>query len=373
MSFESVDGYATSGGTPLPDGGVVILADDATGAVAVRLRRNASRDETFGSAGIARLATAGAGFRAHHVMRLADGRLLISGSRPEGSPFGPRRLVIVRLLANGAVDASFGAGGIVPTGLLAPVFASSPVALGPDGSIVLIGDLPRAAGPDFITPTDWVVAKLSADGVPDPTFGVVKIPLGAEQGSKARGVAVTPAGSIVTLGAVPLSLSADSVHLVGLTALGTPDPGFNGGAPVTVPLVRASQLHRRANGALDVFGGEGIVRFDAAGALDTAYGSAGRFAIAPRGDGSPGLVALPDGGWLLVRAPVDFHALPLDSRLTVQRITAGGAAAGSTALRTPFGGGHSSPASGRTARSRRTPSAASCCGATTDRSSRSAA
>lgn len=341
-SYAGSSGVDAHGSVALPDGGVVTLEHDAAGgsALAVRLRADGSLDGSFGSAGIARIPVPGAGFRAHHIMRLADGRLLIAGSQPE-SPFRPGRLVVVRLLADGALDPGFGSGGVVSTSLLALVF-SSPMALGPDGSIVVTGDLPRAADPDWSAPSDWAVAKLSPDGVPDPGFGVVKVPVAGDR-TRALGVAVTPTGSIVTLGAA-LSPAGEAGYLVGLTALGAPDPTFNGGAPANIQLAAPMRLYRRANGAWDVLGGQAIVRFDAHGARDASYGSGGTVALPARGNETQSLVALPDGGWLVVAQKESFDATPLESRLSVRRLTGNGVVTGATAaLQTPFGGGFSSP------------------------------
>ena len=335
----SGDGFDTHGSVALPDGGVVMLAHDrpAGPALAVRLRRDGTPEQTFGNGGTARLTSAGAGFRAHHVIDLPDGRLLIAGSRP-ATQYGPLKLVLVRLLSNGSIDPSFGAGGVVATAFAAQPF-DLPMALAPDGSIVLTGALPRAPEP---SPTDWVVVKLSPTGAPDTTFGTVRIPTAGDP-SRGIGVAVTSAGSIVALGAGPApGIVGDVIYLVGLTALGKPDPAFNGGAPAVVPLSAATRLHRRADGALDVAGHGAIVRFDAAGALDTTYAAAGVFALDQR-SAAPELVALPDGGSLLVRQLPDARTIPLESRLAVQRLTAGGTSAGSTVIPTPFGGGFAGP------------------------------
>ena len=360
--------YDTQGSVALPDGSVVMLAHDTTAdtALAVRLRRDGTPEGAFGTGGTARLTAAGPLFHAHQVIGLPDGRLLIAGSRP-ATQYGPLKLVLVRLLPNGSFDPSFGAGGVVATALQAQPF-DLPMALAPDGSIVVTGALPRAPEP---SPTDWVVVKLSPSGAPDATFGAVKIPPGGDP-SRGIGVVVTPAGFIVTLGAGRAPGIGDVPYLAGLTALGRPDPAFNGGAPARVPLTPATGLHRRADGALDVAGHRGIVRFDAAGALDASYAAGGVFAFDQRTQ-APELLALPDGGSLLVGQLPDSDTVPLESRLAVQRLTAAGTSAGSTFIPTPFGEGLPAPASEPRDPWRRTRFAAACYGATTARSSRPAA
>ena len=329
------------GSVALPGGGVVILArEQATNTtVAVALRADGSRDPAFGSAGIARITAAGRGLRHPQVLRLPDGRLLIAGSqRADQSSLGQLRIVVMRLQSDGAIDPGFGTGGVVTTAL-EPPFAGTPIALAPDASIVLTGALPRSPQ-STTTDADWVVAKLGPDGAPDLAFGAVKVPVAAGPGTHGAGIAVTPAGSIITLGRTAGNLRGETVYVAALTALGAPDPTFNGGTPAVLPIVGAFQLLRHAGGALDVLGRDAIVRLTASGTLDSAYASGGRLALPadPSQQTTTHLLALPNADTLIVRSAE--RSFPLQSRLAVQRITAAGANAGSMILRTPFGGGY---------------------------------
>ncbi len=153
-----------------------------------------------------------------------QGRLLVVGSSlyPEAenpSPmreggtvaFKPAALRVLRFLPDGALDPTFGVGGVVETdlGLPAPLatdghrhLGSRPslratgVAVDPQGRIIVTGDavvrLGRSCERNAFRPgviSAGFVARLGEDGAPDPTFGraglvggrnLQELPLGAE-------------------------------------------------------------------------------------------------------------------------------------------------------------------------------------------------
>jgi hypothetical protein len=182
------------------------------------------------------------------------------------------------------------------------------------------------------------VLRLTATGAIDPAFGAPVIPGADGLNTGGRAVVVRPSGQIVALG------SHGSVsQLAGLTAAGTPDPTFNGGAPLALG-DPGNELLLRSGGAIDVAGDSHLVRFTAAGTLDATFGAGG---VATFGGfnpsyGPPSMLAAPDGGTLLYGQTLFEPAKAGLPRLHVLRITPGGMPGAATGLEPRFGGGSAS-------------------------------
>jgi uncharacterized delta-60 repeat protein len=98
-------------------------------------------------------------------------------------------------VGGGALDTSFGAGGKAVSNFGGAYESASGVALQPDGKIVVAG-FNR-------TPGTWIVARYTADGGPDGTFGTagaVKTSFPGTTFAGASAVAVQPDGKIVAAG-----------------------------------------------------------------------------------------------------------------------------------------------------------------------------
>jgi uncharacterized delta-60 repeat protein len=117
--------FGSAGRVSLPEGpegrGIVMQADDkllvAAGAAgdlrAVRFEADGSLDAGFGTAGVAQV-DAGSGSEQTRAIALqVDGRILLGG---EAAFPTDHDIVVVRLLADGSLDGSFGTGGVVRTG-----------------------------------------------------------------------------------------------------------------------------------------------------------------------------------------------------------------------------------------------------------------
>jgi uncharacterized delta-60 repeat protein len=309
------------------------------GITAVRLRPDGSPEPAFGSGGTARVALPGS-FQPRQLLRQPDGRLLLVGDGPRASRYGLPRLLLVRLTAAGALDPSFGSGGIAAPGLQSGCGGCDSAALAPDGSIVVggtTGQVSPAIEKDPGAPESfqWVVQRLTPAGANDASFGTVTIAGPAGMGTSGYGTVVRPDGAIVVLGT-----HSGQLQLAGLTAAGTPDPAFNGGAPLALP-TDGFEMVLHANGAIDVVGYGRLVRVATNGTLDTAYGSGGTvtFGGFPRNFGPPEILATPDGGTILHGLAAFDPTPPGQPRLHVQRITPSGALGAASDLSPAFGGG----------------------------------
>lgn len=195
----------------------------------------------------------------------------------------PRNVVVVKLTATGALDPSFGGGdGIATTDVAFKGGADEiDIATQADGKIIVSATV-AAATPNATdaADTDIALLRLEADGDLDPTFGV-------------SGVRVHSLNEsfLDTSGANPTVRGRDGVRGV---AIGPNDQIF---------------VHAYQRGEGLITGGSTpridtefvVARFTAAGALDTAYGTGGKFlldifAANTHSNATPrGLEALADG------------------------------------------------------------------------------
>lgn len=121
-----VVGYSTE--SPFEFGGVALVA---------RLRDNGSLDPTFGDDGVTAFLVKGARTAMRAVVRGQDRRYVLAGSvGPAGSS---ERVAVVRLGARGALDPSFGTGGVVVGRYRSRVTSvGSDLALTPDQRAVVV-------------------------------------------------------------------------------------------------------------------------------------------------------------------------------------------------------------------------------------------
>jgi uncharacterized delta-60 repeat protein len=344
----TVDAAGATAAVALPDGGAVLVGDEhGKGFVALRLRADGSLDRTFGASGLAHVAvpTHDRFSNALQVLRRPDGRLLVVGTGDSASRYELPRLVVAALTEQGALDPSFGQGGLLAdAGIQGACGSCDPAALTPDGSLVLAGvtgQVSPAIEHDRNAPAtfQWVVERLTPTGAPDASFGgdgIVDIPVAAGRDAGGYAAAVLADGRIVTFGR-----DASGPLLARLTPAGGFDPTFHGGTPAPVPLAgaRAVGMAAHPDGTADVFGQGRLARLTPAGDADPAFG--------PQGIALPGAsafarpVALPDGG-VAIYGPSTYEPRPTGvPALIVERIAPSGAVS-EARVPIPFGGGYAS-------------------------------
>jgi uncharacterized delta-60 repeat protein len=190
------DGKILLGGETSPPG-LGALVDSLLGLInhqleggnqfmAIRVLPDGALDPSFGDLGMV-IVTIGIKSLATALALQPDGKILLSGNAFTNTPL----TATVRLLATGALDPTFGDGGISEQTVANGVNA---IALQPDGKVVL-----AATGPTVI--------RLNQDGTPDPSFGsggVVRIE--QVRGNAANGVTIQRStGKIVLSGVATLS------------------------------------------------------------------------------------------------------------------------------------------------------------------------
>ncbi len=211
-------------GRLLVAGGAVV--DGASRGELIRLRPDGSGDPAFGTSGLAaRTAAGGAYERYDAVAPAAGGGAIVAGTADAGD--GDQAFLVARFAADGSVA------GVARTPFPGGAAAATALVTLPDGSAVAAGS--AGGGAD----ADWALAKYRPDGTLDPAFGgdgrVVLATSGFED--RLLAVAAGPRGTLVAAGLAGADGGARTEFVIArLTASGRLDPSFGDAGTVRVPL-----------------------------------------------------------------------------------------------------------------------------------------
>lgn len=170
-------------------GGVVVSASGPSGFVVKKLDAATGAAATFGSAGTSTVAVSARVDVARTVIAASDGAIFVAGSVDAASVSEGGRIGAVRLLASGSADTKFSF--TAPSHLWTPELAHSGF-LQPDGKLVLAGYAPAGR--------DLALVRLGADGALDATFGADGVVVGTNPNDDvARGVARDPRASAIVV------------------------------------------------------------------------------------------------------------------------------------------------------------------------------
>lgn len=301
-------------------------------SVVVKFTPAGALDPTFGDHGVAirNVAVGANGELFRGIVVQSTGKVVVSGSVEHAGATDPRDrdIALLRYNPDGTPDASFGTGGLVILDLSAGItvgtgYAADSVwglAAYPDDRLVLTGGRVR----DGATDTDYVVVRLSKDGVPDPSFatsGVFALdrvipdatnnnaPL--HNNASPRNISLLPGtAGIIAAGYQPVPGRDTEPVVYKLTDSGELDATFGTGGVFDSYLLdeQAETYAARLQGDKLVTTGYGrstaaettdilSLRLAADGTLDTSYGTGGMVRIDVGGfaDNSRNLVVLPDG------------------------------------------------------------------------------
>lgn len=383
----------------LQNDGKVVLAgltsDVATGSIQLALARynaDGTPDAAFGSSGVVSTSVGDAGAQANSVVVQPDGMLVVGGTR--FSRAGPDELLVARYTSDGTLDTGFGTGGLTATPVGAGPSSAAAIALQHDGRIIAVGtafangptdddfalvryrpdgQLDPAFGQDGVVTTDltsgdaaspsldhatalalqadgrivvggftrgetqaFAVARYTADGAPDLTFGsggLVKIPAREPQVSA---IALQPSGTVALAGSSASNERGTAPFvLVRLRADGAPDASFGGDGLVTTNFdgsrSGARAVVAQPDGRLITGGakfgapsasgdalpesGFALTRYNADGSLDTSFGTNGR-ATSSVGDAGavPVALAVQADGKIVAAGLVFFQVPPSQSQ-----------------------------------------------------------
>lgn len=262
------------------DGKIVVAANSGSypfrKTAVLRYSADGVLDATFGSAGVylSELDLP------DDIELLADGKILISGVGQVPNTTDPG-VQVVRIDPNGTADTTFGTGGFASS-TYGSSTGSDKMALQTDGKIVVSGRTIYGAN-------RGMVHRFNADGSPDLTFGTggyreIAGP-GATSLYMGGGVAILPDGKVLVGGSSTSTLWADSAYtLIRLNPDGSNDNTFGtqgfvfnqnstiggGGGNIQVQADGEILMNGQKSGPFAV-----VVRFDAAGVVDSTFGTSG--------------------------------------------------------------------------------------------------
>jgi len=286
-----------------PDGKLVVAGTSygaGTALSVVRYTDAGSLDTSFCGTGICTYDQAQYG-TGYAVAVQQDGKIVCAGEM-----LGTGAISVVRLLPNGDPDPSFGSGGVVQTRLGDPSDEDwgKAVLLQADGRIVV------AAAADLRTSVDFAVVRYLADGELDSSFGsngIVVTPAPNQQWTEAA--ALLPSGKIVVTGEGSYGgYSEHEFRLARYNADGSLDAGFGNAGIVTtrfdqnvIPIALAVEADGRViAGGLDASTANikyALARYNDDGSLDAGFGDGGTRTY--------DVLGTADYGWALAIQQVD--------------------------------------------------------------------
>ena len=298
-------GMSTAAGVPASSGPAI-----------TRLLPDGTLDPTFDGDGklIADLPSAHY-FKAGDVTVDDEGRILVSGSidTRDGAvpPDAGAQLAVIRFLADGSLDTSFGTGGLVTFGFLScGVLGPVRVALQDDGKIV------ASAGACFRTG----IVRFDSDGTLDTSFDndgwVLTGPSSLLDYVGPKDLLIQPDGKILVAGGVYDSAVGNKLFVVRVTAAGAPDATFATGGTFATTAPESSiafDLAVDSTGRIVIAGSPLLdravyvfARLTSGGTLDATFGTAGwtdtSFQAWVGGNGARAMALATDGDLLATGA-----------------------------------------------------------------------
>lgn len=253
----------------------------------VRLLSNGALDTSFGVGGVMKAPLPGGlGGSAFGMLIQPDGRIVIGGN----TSIAPARrndpsdgvIFLARYLANGALDATFGSGGLVIHNPSTQDEWMLPKALGrqSDGRLVVGSKVFTASGGS--TTQNWVITRFQQNGAFDGGFGVV-----SEPGRTLLRMTVGPSDEIVASGYGPHAGHSYDLVVERRLPSGALDTAFGSGGLAYAGIYDQNQGGMpavQADGKIVVIGllspptgnvQSTVFRFNLDGTPDSTFGSGG--------------------------------------------------------------------------------------------------
>ena len=257
--------------------GITTIGTDTVFAVARYIGTTGALDASFGDGGIVStpIGTGNATARAIAIQK--DDKIVVAGD-------SNAKFAIVRYTPNGALDTSFNGTGIVVKTVAGANNLAHAVLIQPDDKIVAVGEVDPGHSNDF------ALVRYNPNGTLDTSFNgtgiVVTDLLGTNTNDFAYAASLQPDGKIVAAGAINTGTSDFAVARY--NANGTLDTSFGAGGHVITSIgSSADEAHGlgiQPTGKIVVAGWSvqdsrkndfAVVRYLTSGSLDTTFGTSG--------------------------------------------------------------------------------------------------
>lgn len=208
------------------DGSIVVATDDGSSQnfLVRRYLANGTPDGTFGTGGVATIDFGGGDDVPYAVAIQSDGRIVVGGtSTLAGAP----RAAIARLTTGGVLDATFGTGGKVVS-TFGAITTARDLALQANDRVVIVGETGSSFFPDAY------VARYTTAGALDGTFGTggVAVQSVGSWSDSGFAVAVQPNGAILAGGLAFVGGDFGQWFVLRFTTAGVLDASFGDGGIV---------------------------------------------------------------------------------------------------------------------------------------------
>lgn len=210
-----------------------------------------------------------------------DGKILLSGRNGTYTPSYIYQFALARLNADGSLDTTFSADGLVIPNLGTFSDAAS-VALQSDGKIIL-------GGTTSSTPNSYVTLRYLSNGTLDNSFSAAQVPTYGYTSDSGPELLTQPNGSVTVSGVAKESAAASNAGCLTMrfTATGSLDTTFSSDGTVFTPMSGARDEARamavQTDGKILLGGvtavGITVLRTMPDGSLDTSFGGDGRASL----------------------------------------------------------------------------------------------
>ena len=257
-------------------------------------------DATFGTGGVVTTAMGTGDDFGSDIVVQADGKILLAGT--SASPFD---MAVARYLPDGTLDSTFGTAGKARISISSHDDYCNSIALQPDGKLVLVGTMNSQTASGY----DTTVVRLNANGTLDTSFdgdGIRTIVLSTLYTDEAYEAVIQTDGKILLAGRKYVSTTAGNSVVMRLNANGSTDTAYgtsgiteldNGGDDLFFGLALQSDGRAVMVGYANAGADSTVVRLTTAGALDTSFNGTGRLvtSLSTGDDALPGVAIQPDG------------------------------------------------------------------------------
>jgi len=317
------DGKIVVAGGAFP---LLVFLGDLTVA---RYNSNGSLDSSFGRGGIVTLEFGDQGSYGFALALQADGKIVVAGTHFvdfSTDDSSNTDFALARLNNDGALDPTFGNGGLVTTDFDTFNDDAFSLLIQPDGKIIAVGS---AKNPTNFY--DFAAARYLSNGTLDTTFGIagkVRTDFGAHNFDQARAAVLQPDGRLVAAGfAISHGGGVQNFALARYDSRGKLDSTFANTGKTQVDFGSCCQsaysLLQQADGKLIAVGYPNsgasdsdflLARLNDNGSLDETFGVGGqvRTSFGDLNGGANGAVLQPDGKIVVVGFQATASAKTVD-------------------------------------------------------------